>query len=109
MECIQRNTNQMMGAPDDGYFLWGSVGSQVSIELWEFKAASGIMYPTSLDRSGLAMLTIRVNDLAACRTMCRAAGINPVGEGGLPLITNAAPEGFTLRGAVGELIEVVPA
>ena len=108
MECFQRNANQLVGAPDDGYFLWGNIGSGVSIEVWEFKAATGIMYPTSLDRTGLAMLTIRINDVAQCRAMCQAAGINPVGEGALPLIGNPEPGGFTLRGAVGELIEVVP-
>jgi len=50
---------------------------------------------------------MRVNDLAKCRAMCKAAGIQPVGEGALPLPGVAAREGFYLRGAVGELIEVV--
>ena len=59
------------GAPDDSYFLWGNVGSGVNIEVWEFKAASGTVYPTSLDRTGLAMLTMRVNDLSKCRDRCR--------------------------------------
>ena len=107
MECFQRNANQLIGAPDDGYFLWGNVGFGVSIEVWEFKAASGTLYPTSLDRTGLAMLTMRVNDLGKCREMCEAGSIAPVGEGALPLHGNAEPEGFTLRGAVGELIEVI--
>ena len=109
MECFQPNTNQLIGAPDDSYFLWGNIGSGVSIEVWEFKAAKGILYPTSLDRTGLAMLTIRVNDIAKCRVMCQAAGIEPVGDGALPLIRDSEPGGFTLRGAVGELIEVVAA
>lgn len=109
MECYQRNTNQLIGAADDDYFLWGNIGSGVSIEVWEFKAKTGVMYPTALDRTGLAMLTIRVNDIARCRAMCQAVGIQSVGEGALPLIGNSEPKGFTLRGAVGELIEVVPA
>ncbi|MEE8306058.1 MAG: VOC family protein [Gammaproteobacteria bacterium] len=109
MECFQRNASQLIGAADDGYFLWGNIGSGVSIEVWEFKAAAGIMYPTALDRTGLAMLTIRVNDIAKCRGMCQAAGIQPVGDGALPLIRSSEPGGFTLRGAVGELIEVVQA
>jgi catechol 2,3-dioxygenase-like lactoylglutathione lyase family enzyme len=109
MECYQPNTNELIGAPPDGYFLWGNVGSGVSIEVWEYKAASGTVYPTALDRTGLAMLTIRVNDLAKCRAMCAAAGIQAVGEGALPLAGGTASDGFTLRGAVGELIEVVPA
>ena len=109
LECFQRNANQLIGAPDDGYFLWGNVGFGVSIEVWEFKAPRGTLYPTSLDRTGLAMLTMRVNDLGKCRDMCEANGIAPAGEGALPLHGNAEPRGFTLRGAVGELIEVIPA
>ena len=107
MECFQRNANQLIGAPDDGYFLWGNIGSEVSIEVWEFKAARGTLYPTSLDRTGLAMLTIRVNDLGKCRQMCEANLIEPVGQGALPLYGNAQPNGFTIRGAAGELIEVI--
>ncbi len=107
LECFQRNTNELIGAPDDSYFLWGNVGIGVSIEVWEFKAASGTLYPTSLDRTGLAMMTMRVNDLGKVREMCEASGITPVGDGALPLLGNAQPEGFTLRGAVGELIEVI--
>ena len=107
LECFQRNTNQLIGAPDDSYFLWGNVGAGVSIEVWEFKAASGTLYPTSLDRTGLAMMTMRVSDPARVREMCEANGIDTVGEGALPMPGNPEPEGFTLRGAVGELIEVV--
>ena len=107
MDSYQKNCNQLIGAPDDAYYLWGNIGSGVSIEVWEYKARSGTLYPTSLDRTGLAMLTLRVNDLAKCRAMCKAAGIQPVGEGALPLPGVAPREGFYLRGAVGELIEVV--
>ncbi len=109
MECYQKNCNELIGAPDDGYFLWGNVGSGVSIEVWEFKAVSGTVYPCSLDKTGLAMLTIRVNDLDKCRDMCAEAGIEPVGEGALPNLQNDKPDGFTLRGGVGELFEVVQA
>ncbi len=107
MDSFQKNCNQLIGAPDDAYYLWGNVGAGVSIEVWEYKATSGTMYPTALDRTGLAMLTLRVNDLARCRALCSAAGIAPIGQGALPLPGVAAREGFYLRGAVGELIEVV--
>ena len=107
MECYQKNTNQLVGAPDDTYFLWGNVGSGVSIEVWEVKSKSGIVYPTSLDKTGLAMLTINVNDLDLCRRMCVESNIEIVGTGALPLIENNSMDGFVLRGAVGELIEVV--
>ncbi len=109
MDSFQKNCNQLIGAPDDAYYLWGNIGSGVSIEVWEYKAASGTLYPTALDRTGLAMLTMRVNDLAKCRAMCKAAGIVAIGEGALPLPGVATRAGFYLRGAVGELIEVVAA
>jgi len=105
----QRNCNELIGAPRDANFLWGNIGSGVSIEVWEFKVAEGTVYPTSLDRTGLAMLTLRVSDLQKCRNLCREAGITAVGEGALPVPGNPRPEGFTLRGAVGELVEVVGA
>lgn len=107
MDSYQKNCNQLIGAPDDAYYLWGNIGSGVSIEVWEYKARTGTTYPTALDRTGLAMLTIRVNDLAKCRAMCKAAGIKPVGEGVLPVPGATGRQGFYLRGAVGELIEVV--
>ena len=109
MECYQKNCNQLIGLPDDGYFLWGNVGTGVSIEVWEVKAESGTVYPCSLGKTGLAMLTMRVNDLGKCRAMCADAGIEPVGEGALPNLQNERPDGFTLRGAVGELFEIVQA
>jgi hypothetical protein len=55
-------------------FLWSNVGSGVSIEVWEVKVPGGTMYPMALDKTGLAMFTMRVNDLAKCRSMCAAAG-----------------------------------
>lgn len=109
MDSFQKNCNQLIGAPDDAYYLWGNIGSGVSIEIWEFKARGGTLYPTSLDRTGLAMLTIRVNDLTKCRALCKAAGIRLLGEGALPVPGSAERAGFYLRGAVGELIEVVSA
>ena len=109
MECYQKNASELIGSPDGSYFLWGNVGQGVSIEVWEVKAESGTVYPCSLDKTGLAMLTIRVNDLSKCREMCADAGIEPVGIGALPNAEHDQPEGFTIRGAVGELFEVVQA
>lgn len=109
MECYQDNVNELIGAPKGSYFLWGNVGSGVAIEVWEVKAESGTVYPCALDKTGLAMLTLRVNDLSKCRAMCAQANIEPVGEGALPNPEYERPDGFTLRGAVGELYEVVQA
>lgn len=108
MDCHQRNCNELVGAPADAYFLWGRMGD-VSMEIWEWKMPSGTIRPCSLDKTGLAMFTMRVNDLEKCRAMCRAAGIKVAGEGAMPILGNAAPNGFTLRGAAGELVEVVQA
>ena len=109
MECYQDNVNELIGAPKGSYFLWGNVGTGVGIEVWEVKAETGTVYPCSLDKTGLAMLTLRVNDLSRCRAMCAEAGIEPVGDGAMPNLQNERPDGFTLRGAVGELFEVVQA
>ena len=109
MECYQENVDELTGAPKGTYFLWGNVGSGLGIEVWEMKAESGTILPCSLDKTGLAMLTLRVNDVSKCRAMCAEAGIETVGEGAMPNLQNERPEGFTLRGAVGELFEVVQA
>lgn len=108
MDAHQKNCNELVGAPDDAYFLWGRMGD-VSFEIWEWKMPSGTVRPCSLDKTGLASFSIRVNDLDKCRAMCREAGIKAVGEGVLPLPGNARPKGFMLRGAVGELVEVIQA
>ena len=107
MDCFQRNANELMGGPADNYFLWGFLGRDVRIELEEHRQPQGTVYPTSLDRTGLAMMTLSVSDLTRARALCREAGITPVGRGALPLPGRPRPDGFTLRGAVGELIEVV--
>jgi catechol 2,3-dioxygenase-like lactoylglutathione lyase family enzyme len=109
MESFQKNNNALIGAPPDSYYLWGNVGSGVSLEVWEFKAKTGTLYPTSMDRTGLAMLTMRVNDIAKCRAMCEAAGVRMMGHGALPMPGKPHQDGFVIRGAVGELIEIVQA
>jgi hypothetical protein len=109
MACQQRNCNELIGAPPDANFLWGNLGAGVSIEVWEFRVAQGTVYPTSLDATGLAMFTVRVDNLDECLKMWRDAGIKPVGEGAFPLPGNRRPRGYTLRGAVGELVEVIQA
>jgi predicted enzyme related to lactoylglutathione lyase len=108
MDAHQKNCNELVGAPDDAYFLWGRMGD-ASFEIWEWKMPSATPRPCSLDKTGLASFTLQVNDLEKCRAMCREAGIRPVGEGAFPLPSNAKPKGFTLRGGAGELVEVIQA
>ena len=108
MDCHQRNCNELIGAPRETYFLWGTLGN-VSMEIWEFKMPEGRLYPCALDKTGLAMITMQVKDLDKCRAMCKAAGIKPVGEGAFPIPSGIRPKGFTIQGAVGELVEVIQA
>ncbi len=63
--------------------------------------------PQSLDRTGHAMVTISVNDLDEVRDRVRAAGLEPVSLTPLPMVGHARPAGFILRGASGELVEVI--
>lgn len=109
MEASENNNTDLIGAPRGSYYLWGNIGSGVSIEIWQFNAKTGTMYPTSMARTGLAMVTIRVNDLAKCRAMCRAARVPMMGQGALPMPGKPSQDGFVIRGEVGELIEVVSA
>ncbi len=109
LECYQDNANELIGAPEGTYFLWGNLGHRVSIEVWEVAAAEGRRYPTSLARTGLAMATIQVNDVRACRAQCESNGVEIVATGALPLPDRPTPEGFYIRGAVGELLEIVQA
>jgi catechol 2,3-dioxygenase-like lactoylglutathione lyase family enzyme len=105
--CQQESTNRLIGAPPDTYFRWGGLGQAVSIEWDEYRKPSGVTYPTSLDRTGLAMFTLRVDDIAMVRSACRDAGIVLAGKGALPTPESRNPNGFYIRGAVGELIEVI--
>lgn len=109
LECYQDNANELIGAPEGTYFLWGNVGHGVSIEVWEVAAAEGRRYPTSLARTGLAMATLEVDDLAACRALCESNRIEVIESGALPIPDRRRPDGFCLRGAVGELLEIVQA
>ena len=109
-ECLQETVNEIINVPSDTFFqmiMLGRPGETVGIEVEEYRVASGTTYPTSLGRTGLAMATFRVTDLDACRARCLAQGIELEAEGALPLEHDDHPSGFILRGAVGELVEVV--
>ncbi len=109
-ECQQETVNEIINAPSDTLFqmiMLGEPGETAGIEVEEYRVASGTTYPTSLGRTGLSMATFHVTDLKACRARCLAGGIEIAAEGALPLEHDDHPSGFILRGAVGELIEVV--
>ncbi|MCB2107459.1 MAG: hypothetical protein KDE14_07150 [Rhodobacteraceae bacterium] len=103
----QNNNNDLVGVPRGSYHTWAQVAGLG--EVWQYWAAKGTCYPTSLDRKGLAMVTLQVPEYDKAKKMCEAAGIKYMGEGALPLPGRTPTEGFYLRGAVGELLEVIPA
>jgi catechol 2,3-dioxygenase-like lactoylglutathione lyase family enzyme len=104
-----RAVNLMDGAPPGTYKR--TLGySSLPNEIWEFRQwdpALSPVWPTDLDRTGLAMITILVDSLGVALARCRAAGIAILGQGALPAPGVAVQDGFYIRGAVGELIEVV--
>lgn len=63
-------------------------------------------FPTSLNRTGLAMTTPVVDDLAVVRENARRHALPILGDGALPT-PEGERQGFYSRGAVGELLEIV--
>jgi catechol 2,3-dioxygenase-like lactoylglutathione lyase family enzyme len=106
----EETVNQIIGAPQGTAFdmlLLGPPGDATGIEIEEFDIAHGRMYPTSLNRTGLAMFTVAVADLAECRALCEGYRIAGIGEGALPLPGRERGAGMIVRGALGELVELV--
>ena len=103
----QNNNNDLVGVPRGSFHTWAQVAALG--EVWQYWAAKGTCYPTSLDRKGYAMVTMQVKEFDKAKKMCADNRIKIVGEGALPLPGRKPTQGFYVRGAVGELIEVIPA
>jgi catechol 2,3-dioxygenase-like lactoylglutathione lyase family enzyme len=106
----QDNINKLSGLPEGTYYRFGGVGDGANIEWTEFRQwnpAEITVYPTDLDRTGAAMITMLVDDLPRVRKMVADAGIKVLGEGALPTPGAKYQDGLYVRGAVGELIEVI--
>lgn len=101
----QKAVNILTGADPDVAFLYSALGEGVNFETWAYDKPGKGFWPTSLDRTGLAMITMVVDDPERVRGNAVAAGIPVIGDGMLPLPGHYRP-GFYLRGAAGELIEV---
>jgi hypothetical protein len=102
--------NVATGAPLGAYFRYGRLGDGMGVEWREFRGAQPSPeppFPAGLDRTGLAMMTVGVRDLALVRANASAAGAPVLGEGALPRPGALRDKGFHLRGVLGELIEVV--
>jgi catechol 2,3-dioxygenase-like lactoylglutathione lyase family enzyme len=105
----QDGLNTLTGLPAGSYFRFGVMGEETGIEVWEFRGIRppGTVYPLALDRTGFAMVTFIVDDLDRVRANIKTHGIEAVGTGALPTLIAEYQDGLYLRGAVGELIEVI--
>jgi len=104
-----KSVNLLTGAPPDAYFQFGEM-EDLTMELWEYRQwqpTATPPWPTNLDCTGLAMVTILVDNLKRVRERAATAGIAVLGEGGLPTPEARSRDAFYVRGAVGELIEVI--
>jgi catechol 2,3-dioxygenase-like lactoylglutathione lyase family enzyme len=100
--------NELIGAPEGYNCQFGFLGGDM--EWWEYRdrpPTATPPFPTDLDKTGLAMATMVVNDLAEIRARAKDAGYQTLGEGALPTPDVPYQDGFYLRGGVGELVEVI--
>jgi catechol 2,3-dioxygenase-like lactoylglutathione lyase family enzyme len=101
--------NLLAGAPPGSYFRVSRF-SALRDEIWEWRQWDPEVapaWPTALDRTGLAMITLLVDDLAVARGRAKDAGFPILGEGAFPSPGRKTQDGFNLRGGVGELVEVI--
>lgn len=105
----QDPTNMLLGAPVGSYFRFGGLADG-GFEWWEFrdrKPSDVPPYPTDLDRTGWAMVTLVVESLTAFRGRLKSLGISILGEGSLPSPGAMYRDGVYIRGPYGELLEVI--
>ncbi len=106
----QPNIATMIGAPDKTALRFIDVGDHSGMQLWEYRMrapAATPPWPTGLDKTGLAMVTIMVDKIAPVKAKLKEAGIAGLAEGSLPTAQGKGHEGLYIRGAEGELIEVI--
>jgi hypothetical protein len=101
--------NRLCDLPRGTQFQYGFM-ADMCMEWWElrqFRPVPSPLWPTSLDRTGLAMTTFLVDDLDAVRHRVGASGHAILGEGALPTPDGVSRDGFYVRGVEGELYEVI--
>lgn len=106
---VEPGLNTLMGRPAEAAFSFGSLGKGFPFEWWDTPAdepADGCG-PASLDRTGLAMMTLGVDDLPAVAARAAADSVEILSRSVLPTLSGNAVEGFVVRGSAGELIEVI--
>ena len=76
-------------------------------EFNQFRPAPAPAWPTSLDKTGLAMTTFLVDDLNVIRARAIKHAYPILGEGALPTPEADTRDAFYIRGTEGELYEVI--
>jgi catechol 2,3-dioxygenase-like lactoylglutathione lyase family enzyme len=102
--------NACIGAPPGTYYHFGGLGQGAGFEWWEYRAyrpEPTPPFPLSLGKTGWGMITMVTDDLAAVKARTQKANIPILAEGSLPTPGAKHQDGFYVRGAVGELIEVL--
>ena len=103
----QDNVAALLGAPDGTYYRTIGLGGN---ELWEYRQRHPQPqppWPTGLERTGLAMVTMSVDNLATIRTNLTREGLVPLATGALPTPEAKSGDALFIRGPVGELLEVI--
>jgi catechol 2,3-dioxygenase-like lactoylglutathione lyase family enzyme len=109
-DTFSEECTPLIGAAPGSYFRFGMMGEPTMMEWWEYRhrpPESEPPYPTGMDRTGLAMTTMVVNDLEAVRERIAAMGVKPLVEHALPTPELESQPALVLRGGVGELVEIV--
>lgn len=104
------SVNTMTGAPQGTFMQFGMMGDDVTMEWWEYRQWPPTAlppWPTSLDRTGLAMTTMIVDDLEVIADRASSAGVSFAEGRSLPDPDATDRAALYVSGAVGELIEVV--
>jgi catechol 2,3-dioxygenase-like lactoylglutathione lyase family enzyme len=105
----RESINRLCDLPRGTQFQYGFMAG-MCMEWWElrqFRPMPAPAWPTSLDKTGFAMTTFLVDDLAAIRDRVQANGYALLGQGALPTPDGNDREGFYVRGVEGELYEVI--
>ena len=108
------NAPEIMGGPAGMGFdmlLMGFGEERIGMELHIYKPHQPDFdyktYPTSFDKTGLAMASWPTADVATAAQKLKAANCEIVSEVGLPLRDKPEPAAIVVRGPLGELIELV--
>lgn len=108
------NAPEIMGGPDNMAFdmlLMGFGMERIGMEFHIYEPHQPNYdyrrYPTSFDKTGLAMASWPTSNVQNAAEKLRAANYEVLAEVGLPLRDNPEPAAAVFRGPIGEIIELV--